>query len=154
MSILENAALLFHESIALPWIVLLAIALLVINKRVTLLLALVLALLFIPVLKEAIHQERPCFQFRETFLLACPHDYGMPSAHGAIAAIFILAALGTESFWLFLPIMAFAALSRVILNLHTVEQVAAGLAFGGMVYFLSNHLVKDIARRWGWKHVE
>ena len=57
----------------------LAVGAFVLRRRKVLVLALLLAVLLVPVIKEAFHQGRPCVG--APFQGACLPDYGMPSFH-------------------------------------------------------------------------
>jgi len=103
--------------------------------------ALLLTALLSPVAKNFYAFDRPCAGVPE-----CPQSYGFPSIHSSVAAVFLVASLGTPWFLFFLPASVAVASSRVFLGVHTVSQAAAGLAFGATIYFfvwLAIHRFKD-----------
>ena len=65
----------------------------------------------------------------------CPDSYGFPSIHSTIASVFLVASLGSPWIFLFIPASALVAYSRVLLGVHSVPQVMAGLAMGAVAYF-------------------
>ena len=85
-------------------------------------LALLLGFSFKPFLQEA----RPCASAPSK--IPCPADYSLPSMHALLAFTIAIIAIGTRSFPFYLIYALFIAFSRVYLGVHTITQVAAGLA--------------------------
>ncbi len=122
----------------------LALGAFVLRRRKVLLLALLLAVLLVPVIKEAFHQERPCVG--APFQGNCLPDYGMPSFHAASSSVFVMASLGTPWFWPFAAFALVAGGSRVYLGVHSIEQVAGGVALGISLYAFSGWLAGVLER--------
>ncbi len=118
---------------------------LLLRRRKVLLLALLLVVLVVPVLKEAFHEDRPCFS--ESFQGDCPPDYGLPSFHAVSSTVFMMAALGSVWFWPFAAFAIAASGSRVYLNVHSPSQVAGGIALGIALYAFSAWLVEVLDRK-------
>ncbi len=136
-----SPAYLFQDYFPIVVIVLTAIALLSIKaeNKIPLLLAILLSVTMVPVLKAALNEQRPCNGNG-----ACPPDAGFPSGHSSIAAIFAAASLGSVSFYAFFPIGILIAASRITSGVHTLQQVAGGIATGMVLFFLSK-AVADFA---------
>lgn len=105
-----------------------AISIFTARKRSALLLALVLAAVSGPLLKEYYQQERPCVDGPGG--IPCPQTTGLPSLHAMASTVFAIASIGTPAFLFFAPAAAIISLSRIYLNVHSPEQVAAGMAVG------------------------
>ena len=86
-------------------------------------------------LKELLHQARPCVQ--AVGLVPCPADFGYPSIHAAISGILIMGSVGSPAFWIFAPLGLFVGYSRVVLGVHSPEQVLAGFALAFVAYLLA-----------------
>ena len=110
-----------------------------------LLLAVVVAGLVGLALKPVIAQDRPC-NLGEPSLVECLKDYGMPSTHAATSSALAVATLGTPLFFIFAPIAVLVAYSRVYLGVHTLEQVAAGVALGVAAYSFARVIEKMLPR--------
>jgi len=124
-------------------------ALLFCHNRKAILLALLLATPTIPLLKNAINEDRPCDGW-----LSCPGDPGMPSGHSAIAFIFAAGSLGAPAFWFFFPAALVVSLSRIYWGAHSMAQVAAGAGLGVALFFISEEILiyfGAIKRRTHWK---
>jgi len=124
-------------------------ALLFCHNRKAIFLALLLATPTIPLLKNAINEDRPC-----NGLLTCPDDSGMPSGHSAIAFIFAAGSLGSPSFWFFFPAALVVGFSREYWGAHSLAQVASGAGLGVALFFISEELLiyfGAIKRRTHWK---
>jgi membrane-associated phospholipid phosphatase len=96
--------------------------------------ALVLALLLIDPLKAFLLVPRPCADLSILSKVACPLDAAMPSGHAVVVGIFLMASVGTPLFPIFLPLAAIVSLSRVYLGLHTIADIAGGIAIGVTLY--------------------
>ncbi|MFH1107512.1 MAG: phosphatase PAP2 family protein [Candidatus Micrarchaeota archaeon] len=116
-----------------------ALAMLATKKRVVLLLAVAATAALVPVAKEIYAEERPCVNGITDG--ACD-GWGFPSAHTAVATVIAVGLLGTPWFFLALPLAFLVGYSRVLLNVHSFEQVAAGLAFGLLAYFVTESALK------------
>ena len=99
--------------------------------------ALLLALVLSEGLKLVEHVARPCASDIIAKLAACPTDYSLPSTHAVVGFVLAAAFIGRRSFWLFFPLGLFIAFTRMYLGVHTIFDVAAGLA----VAFLSVAIV-------------
>ncbi len=137
-------SLVFDKYYALLLPAALAVGAVVLRRRKVLLLALLLVVLVVPVLKGAFGEDRPCFS--EPFQGDCLSDYGLPSFHAASSTVFVMAALGSVWFWPFAAFAAIASGSRVYLNLHSLSQVAGGVALGIALYAFSAWLVTVLER--------
>ena len=120
------------------------IAAFTVNKRSALLIALVLAAVSGPLLKEYYVQDRPCVDGPDGSL--CPATTGLPSIHALTATIFAVASLGTPSLLFFAPVAAVIALSRIYLNFHSPEQVAAGMALGIALFSFAEGILARFKR--------
>ncbi|GEM_PF-6553439 len=76
--------------------------------------------------------DRPCVESGS--LIPCPLSSGFPSTHAVVAIVIALGALGTFLFWPLLILSIAVSLSRVWLGVHTIDQVAGGMALGVMVF--------------------
>jgi len=104
------------------------------SNMLPLLLALLLALLLTDLTKNFFNEPRPCATGAIQAKVPCPPEGGMPSGHSAYATIFLLASVGTSSFFFFLPISILIMLSRLYLGIHTLGDIAGGAAFGALLY--------------------
>ena len=109
------------------------------RNRKAMLLAVMLAIVAVPLLKSVMGEDRPC-----SGLLACPDDSGMPSGHTAFAFIFAAGSLGSPVFWFFFPAAALIAGSRLYLGAHTMAQVASGAGLGVALFFISKEILVAI----------
>lgn len=99
--------------------------------------ALLLTAFAAPLAKEAYAASRPCIG-----LETCPESFGFPSAHAALAVVFVLASIDVPAFYLFLLLALAVSFSRTYLGVHSLEQVAGGFALGAMVYLFLWVLLK------------
>ncbi len=83
-------------------------------------------------LKALVGRQRPCLED-----LGCPMTSSFPSGHAVGAAAFwvavavlLLPVLGRRA-WLFVAIAPFVALTRLLLGVHYLSDVTAGLLVGG-----------------------
>jgi len=87
------------------------------------------------VVKLVVQEERPCRTAPS--LAACPEpgDWSFPSNHSVIAGASAMAiwALHRTFGWVAVVCAAAAAASRVIVGVHYVHDVLAGLALGALV---------------------
>lgn len=124
-------------------------ALIFCHNRKAIFLALLLATVSVPLLKNAINEDRPC-----DGLLSCPDDSGMPSGHSAFAFIFAAGSLGSPAFWFFFPAALLVGFSREYWGAHSMAQVAAGAGLGVALFFISEELLiyfGAIRRRTHWR---
>ena len=112
-----------------------AISVFTVKNRPALLIALLLAAVAGPALKVFFAQDRPCVD--GAALIICPYDAGLPSTHALISTVFAIASLGTPAFLFFAPAALVIGYSRIYLNVHSPEQVAAGFALGIAIYSLA-----------------
>lgn len=124
-------------------------ALIFCHNRKAIFLALLLATVSVPLLKNAINEDRPC-----DGLLSCPDDSGMPSGHSAFAFIFAAGSLGSPAFWFFFPAALIVGFSREYWGAHSLAQVASGAGLGVALFFISEELLiyfGAIKRRTHWR---
>lgn len=118
------------------------------------------------VLKGFIQEPRPLFDSKKISLIkthakdfffqnGIPYDiFGMPSGHAQMAfftTVYIYLSLKhTNLLYLYLLISLLICYQRVILNLHSIEQVVVGSivgsAFGYLVYQLAREKIKGRIR--------
>jgi len=96
------------------------------------LVSLILAVLLGVGLKTFLGDARPCVEVDSR--IPCPVSNGFPSNHALIASVFALGALGTILFWPYVAFAVIIPLSRLWLGVHSLEQVAGGMALGAMVF--------------------
>ena len=76
----------------------------------------------------------------------CPLDSSMPSGHAVVSGIFLLASVATPLFPLVLPLSLLVSFSRVYLGIHTVADIAGGLAVGAAIYALCEKALAEYRR--------
>lgn len=96
--------------------------------------SLVLIFLLIDPLKSFLLVPRPCMELAAK--VPCPLDSSMPSGHAVVSGAFLLASVGTSLFPAVLPLSLLVSFSRVYLGLHTIADVAGGIAVGAAIYAL------------------
>ncbi|VVC00771.1 Undecaprenyl-diphosphatase [uncultured archaeon] len=96
-------------------------------------------------LKLLIAEARPCVLLPGK--IACPPDYSLPSLHALLAFTLAVAAIGNRSFPIYLIYALFIAFSRVYLGVHTITDVASGLALA----FLACVLAEMLWKAMGWE---
>jgi membrane-associated phospholipid phosphatase len=106
--------------------------------------AVVIALLLGFGFKSFLAEGRPCETAPSK--VPCPTDFSLPSMHALLAFTIAIIAIGTRSFPIFMVYASFIAFSRVYLGVHTIAEVAAGLALA----FLSCVLAELFFRRMRW----
>lgn len=104
------ASLLFREQKRIPFMVT----------------ALVVALLLGVAFKSFLQEPRPCANTPGK--IPCPLDFALPSIHALLAFALVVLSAGNRSFAAYLIFALFIAFSRVYLGVHTISEVAAGLA--------------------------
>lgn len=93
--------------------------------------------------KYAYAMPRPCFENAVLSKLGyCPQDYSFPSAHAAYAFSFAAASVGTSFFPLFLILSAIVALSRIYVGVHTLADVAGGMAVAVAAYLAAEGILR------------
>lgn len=109
------------------------------QKRKKIALAIVLTFLLVVCLKNAFAIERPCIAGG-----GCPDlffsGYSFPSGHAAMAFIVMIAFLDKQSFPLFWLFALFVSFSRLLLGVHTFEDIAASLVLAPISYSLTDFL--------------
>ncbi len=116
------------------------------SKRKKIFLIALIATLVLGVgLKVFYAEPRPCLI--TPGLIDCPSGNGFPSTHAALAGFLAVAALGTWAFFVFAPLAAMIAYSRVFLGVHSASQVLAGLVLGAVCYLLIWHFIEKKARK-------
>ena len=88
--------------------------------------AVALALLLGVAFKSFLQEERPCVEIPGK--IPCPIDFALPSIHALLAFTLVVISAGNRSFAVYLAFAIFIAFSRVYLGVHTISEVAAGLA--------------------------
>jgi len=106
--------------------------------------SLIIILLLIDPLKAFLLVPRPCIDFAAK--VPCPLDPSMPSGHAVVSGIFLLASVATPLFPLVLPLSLLVSLSRIYLGIHTIADVAGGLAVGAAIYALCEKAFAEYRR--------
>jgi len=116
------------------------------QKRIMFIIASLAIALFLGYsLKLLIAQDRPCVNMPGK--IECPQDFSTPSLHSLVAFTLAVAALGNRSFAVYLAYAVFIAFSRVYLGVHTITDVASGLALAFFACVLAEIL-------WKWQKWE
>ncbi|MCL6089328.1 MAG: phosphatase PAP2 family protein [Candidatus Marsarchaeota archaeon] len=113
-------------------------------RRAHLVAALMAAFLLSMLLKPLIVEPRPCWLGLPS-LVACPSDYSMPSTHAAVAFALAFALIRRRSFPPFLLFALLVAGSRLFLGVHTLPDVAGGMAVALLAVALADRAVPDAA---------
>lgn len=99
---------------------------------------------FLDLLKLFYHDPRPCVSFNEVISRKCEPDYGNPSGHSMVipACIILPPYIIDKSFYMVkclkhlllfiieVALIFFILLSRIILGMHSINQVVLGCAYG------------------------
>jgi len=88
--------------------------------------------------KAFFHEQRPCVSLPAK--IECPTDYSLPSVHSLLAFTLVIGAIGNRSFAIYLIYAIFIAISRVYLGVHTISDIAAGLALAFFACVLAEML--------------
>ena len=105
--------------------------------------AVAIALLLGVSFKAFLQEERPCVETPGK--IPCPLDFSLPSIHSLITFTIAIVAIGNRSFAFYLIYALFTAFSRVYLGVHTITEVAAGLALAFLACVLCEML---------WRHLK
>jgi len=105
--------------------------------------ALAIALLLGVGMKAFLQEPRPCIG--SPGQIPCPLDFSLPSLHALLTFTLAISAVGNRSFAIYLIYALFAAFSRVYLGVHTITQVAAGLAFAFFACVLAEMLWRALS---------
>lgn len=110
------------------------------------------------VLKNIFREPRPPNQlpFIDSQLLIGPHQYGMPSGHAqasAFALAFLVLVKGPPTIIYFMTgIFIITLYQRWKYNRHSVQQLAAGGAFGAgiawFIIYLTQYILYDYKHQW------
>ena len=95
--------------------------------------------------KLFLQENRPCVAVPGK--IPCPTDYGLPSLHALLAFALAVSSVGSRSFPIYLLYSLFIAFSRVYLGVHTITEVAAGLALA----FFACVLAEILWRKMKWE---
>lgn len=151
---LENAVL-FLDTLGFygPWISMICVIVALWKRPVFVILYAVffwLNQLLNPLLKMVFREERPSnpIPFSNIERYKGAHYYGMPSGHAesvGFSFVFLLLSEGYRSWWLYVVgmIMIVTCIQRWKYRRHTVEQIIAGLLFGGMFAWIVLYLFDD-----------
>jgi len=88
--------------------------------------------------KLFLQEERPCVETPGK--IPCPLDFSLPSLHSLLTFTIAIVAIGNRSFVFYLIYALFTAFSRVYLGVHTITEVAAGLALAFLACVLCEML--------------
>ncbi|NYZ77893.1 phosphatase PAP2 family protein [Candidatus Micrarchaeota archaeon] len=140
-ALLEQAfaafAVFFHDSFYLPMAAVAVAAFFFVKRRKEFAAALALALFLAFFAQGFLVEPRPCqVDAGVARFVECPASSGLPSLHATVAGVLAIASLGTAAFYFLAPFALLIAASRVFLGVHSVLQVAAGLALGMLVYLI------------------
>jgi len=97
-----------------------------------------IALLLGASFKLFLQEERPCVETPGK--IPCPLDFSLPSLHSLLTFTIAIVAIGNRSFAFYLIYALFTAFSRVYLGVHTITEVAAGLALAFLACVLCEML--------------
>jgi len=100
--------------------------------------AVAIALLLGVSFKAFLQEERPCVETPGK--IPCPLDFSLPSIHALLTFTLAIVAVGNRSFPYYLIYALFTAFSRVYIGVHTITQVAAGLALAFLACVLCEML--------------
>ena len=100
--------------------------------------AVAIALLLGASFKLFLQEPRPCID--SPGKIPCPLDFSLPSLHALLTFTIAIAAVGNRSFAFYLIYALFTAFSRVYLGVHTITEVAAGLALAFLACVLCEML--------------
>jgi membrane-associated phospholipid phosphatase len=100
--------------------------------------AVTIALLLGVSFKTFLQEERPCAITPGK--IPCPLDFSLPSLHSLLTFTIAIVAIGNRSFPYYLIYALFTAFSRVYLGVHTIAEVAAGLALAFLACVLCEML--------------
>ena len=100
--------------------------------------AVAIALLLGVSFKLFLQEERPCVETPGK--IPCPLDFSLPSIHSLLTFTIAIVAVGNRSFAFYLIYALFTAFSRVYLGVHTITEVAAGLALAFLACVLCEML--------------
>ncbi len=106
------------------------------DKRVKILVAVLMATILGLGLKEAYGIERPCAF--ETGKVTCPNEYSFPSIHAAVAFTFMIAFLNKKIYPVLIVGALVIAISRMYLGVHTFEDIVGGLIVAPFAYAITS----------------
>ena len=93
--------------------------------------------------KLFLQEERPCVETPGK--IPCPLDFSLPSLHALLTFTIAIVAIGNRSFAFYLIYALFTAFSRVYLGVHTITEVAAGLALAFLACVLCEMLWRALS---------
>jgi len=132
---LTSVSLLINDNIVFA---LLVLALLFVaerrnEKRLKVIIALVLVSVFTFAIKAAMAIERPCVPLGVAY---CPEEYSFPSIHAAVAFTLMIAFLDKKQFPLFLLFALFISFSRLNLAVHSFRDIAGAMPIALIAYYV------------------
>jgi len=102
-------------------------------------------------IKLVVQQERPCAALEIVSAVACPEtgDWSWPSNHSVIAAGFATACIlaAPRLVWFLAPVAVLLGLSRVIVGVHYLHDVLAGLTLGFVAVLVCVAALYPVAMR-------
>ena len=104
--------------------------------------AIIVALILGVAFKSFLQEPRPCVSIPGKVI--CPLDFALPSIHTLLAFTLVILAVGNRSFAIYLIFALFTAFSRVYLGVHTISEVAAGLAMAFFACVLNEIIWKKM----------
>ncbi len=124
-----------------PILILLTFIALAFSKyRRSLIVSLILVILLVGGLKGAFQEARPCSQggtLTDCNDFELPvNAYGFPSGHSSTSILLAAATLGTYAFVFFLPLAFLVSFTRIVIGVHSLNQIVAGMALALAVFFI------------------
>ena len=108
------------------------------------LVAVAVALLLGMAFKALLQEPRPCLE--NPGKIPCALDFALPSIHALLAFTLVVLSVGNRSFAVYLVFALFIAFSRVYLGVHTISEVAAGLAMAFFACVINEIIWKKMER--------
>ena len=110
------------------------------EKRLKIILAIIIACALVVGLKMFFAEPRPCES--SAGIIDCPSffffNYSFPSGHATIAFLLMLAFLDKPSFPFYWVFAFFVAYSRIFLGVHNFEDIAGALVLAPIAYYITD----------------